>query len=52
MKRLIPVPKLYVEPENQEQPPLWIRSLLILTCTGVSYAHGSNDGQKGMGSSC
>src|SRR5262245_21950093 len=30
-------------------PPLWIRSLLILTCTGVSFAHGSNDGQKGMG---
>ncbi len=27
----------------------WIRSLLILTCTGVSFAHGSNDGQKGMG---
>ena len=31
------------------QPPLWIRGLLILTCTGVSFAHGSNDGQKGMG---
>lgn len=30
-------------------PPLWIRSLLVLTCTGVSFAHGSNDGQKGMG---
>jgi PiT family inorganic phosphate transporter len=30
-------------------PPLWIRSLLIFTCTGVSFAHGSNDGQKGMG---
>ena len=30
-------------------PPLWIRGLLILTCTGVSFAHGSNDGQKGMG---
>jgi inorganic phosphate transporter, PiT family len=28
---------------------LWIRGLLILTCTGVSFAHGSNDGQKGMG---
>src|SRR5262249_59287209 len=27
----------------------WIRALLVLTCTGVSYAHGSNDGQKGMG---
>lgn len=49
MKRLVPVPKLYAEPENQEPPPFWIRGLLILTCTGVSYAHGSNDGQKGMG---
>lgn len=27
----------------------WIRGVLILTCTGVSFAHGSNDGQKGMG---
>lgn len=30
-------------------PPWYIRGLLILTCTGVSFAHGSNDGQKGMG---
>jgi PiT family inorganic phosphate transporter len=30
-------------------PPFWIRCILILTCTGVSFAHGSNDGQKGMG---
>jgi PiT family inorganic phosphate transporter len=30
-------------------PPFWIRCLLVLTCTGVSFAHGSNDGQKGMG---
>jgi PiT family inorganic phosphate transporter len=28
---------------------MWIRALLIFTCTGVSFAHGSNDGQKGMG---
>lgn len=40
---------LYREPEHGAPPPFWIRSLLILTCTGVSYAHGSNDGQKGMG---
>jgi len=26
-----------------------VRGLLVLTCTGVSFAHGSNDGQKGMG---
>src|SRR5208282_5103643 len=30
-------------------PPWWIRAILILTCTGVSFAHGSNDGQKGVG---
>ncbi len=40
---------LYQSPEPGKAPPLWIRGLLILTCTGVSYAHGSNDGQKGMG---
>ena len=35
--------------EGNKPPPLWIRGILILTCTGVSFAHGSNDGQKGMG---
>ena len=40
---------LYEEPRGNQPPPLWIRALLILTCTGVSFAHGSNDGQKGMG---
>ncbi|WP_204270880.1 inorganic phosphate transporter, partial [Escherichia coli] len=40
---------LYAEPKGKEPPPLWIRGLLIATCTGVSFAHGSNDGQKGMG---
>jgi inorganic phosphate transporter, PiT family len=39
--------RLYAEPG--ERPPLWIRGLLIATCGGVSFAHGSNDGQKGMG---
>jgi len=42
-------PKLYQAPEGAEPPPWWIRLLLIGTCTGVSFAHGSNDGQKGMG---
>jgi PiT family inorganic phosphate transporter len=42
-------PALYSEPKGNEPPPWWIRGLLILTCTGVSFAHGSNDGQKGMG---
>ena len=48
-KVLIRNPALYKAPEGAMPPPLWIRGLLILTCTGVSFAHGSNDGQKGMG---
>jgi PiT family inorganic phosphate transporter len=40
---------LYREPRAKAPPPWWIRTLLVLTCTGVSFAHGSNDGQKGMG---
>lgn len=49
MKRLVKKPELYTAPKSNEKPPTWIRGLLILTCTGVSFAHGSNDGQKGMG---
>lgn len=41
--------KLYRAPEGNAPPPFYIRCLLILTCTGVSFFHGSNDGQKGMG---
>ncbi|MEH2030628.1 MAG: inorganic phosphate transporter [Nostoc sp.] len=48
-KRLINRPELYRAPDGSKPPPPWIRALLILTCTGVSFAHGSNDGQKGMG---
>jgi len=48
-KALIKVPALYEAPKGDQPPPFWIRLLLILTCTGVSFAHGSNDGQKGMG---
>ena len=48
-KALLKDKQLYQAPEGTEPPPFWIRGLLILTCTGVSFAHGSNDGQKGMG---
>jgi PiT family inorganic phosphate transporter len=48
-KLLIKSPQLYEAPAKDQPPPLWIRGLLIFTCTGVSFAHGSNDGQKGMG---
>jgi PiT family inorganic phosphate transporter len=49
MKAVIKNRALYEAPVGTEPPPFWIRSLLLLTCTGVSFAHGSNDGQKGMG---
>ena len=42
-------PRLYKAPEGTAPPPFYIRALLVMTCTGVSFAHGSNDGQKGMG---
>ncbi len=49
MKFLIKREDLYQAPDKEKAPPLWIRGLLMLTCTGVSFGHGSNDGQKGMG---
>ena len=48
-KALIRRPELWKAPDGDQPPPLWIRGLLILTCTGVSFSHGGNDGQKGMG---
>jgi len=42
-------PELFEPPHGQAPPPWWIRCLLVFTCTGVSFAHGSNDGQKGIG---
>ena len=40
---------IFHKPDPISPPPFWIRLILILTCSGVSYAHGSNDGQKGVG---
>jgi phosphate/sulfate permease len=40
---------LFKEPKKNQPPPTWIRGILILTCTLVSFFHGSNDGQKGVG---
>ncbi len=40
---------LKAPPSDTTPPPLWIRSILVLTCTSVSFSHGSNDGQKGVG---
>jgi inorganic phosphate transporter, PiT family len=49
MKAVVRVPELYTAPTTNKPPSIWIRGLLILTCTLVSFFHGSNDGQKGMG---
>jgi inorganic phosphate transporter, PiT family len=49
LKALVKNRDLYREPKGNAPPPAWIRGILILTCGGVSFAHGSNDGQKGMG---
>ena len=49
LKSLVKRKDLYQEPKNKAPPPWWIRGMLVLTCTGVSFFHGSNDGQKGMG---
>jgi PiT family inorganic phosphate transporter len=48
-KMVLPFKQLYTAPKGSQPPPHAIRALLILTCTGVSFFHGSNDGQKGMG---
>ncbi len=48
-KRVAKFPELYEAPKGDMPPPLPIRALMVLTCTGVSFFHGSNDGQKGMG---
>jgi PiT family inorganic phosphate transporter len=37
------------EPKKNQKPPVWIRWSLIVTCTLVSFFHGRNDGQKGIG---
>src|ERR1700677_5098536 len=49
MRKFIPNKALYAAPVGDAPPPFWIRALLVTTCTGVSFFHGSNDGQKGMG---
>ena len=49
LKAVVRNKTLYQAPTGNQPPPLWIRGLLVLTCTSVSFAHGSNDGQKGMG---
>jgi phosphate/sulfate permease len=49
LKMVIKSKTIFKEPPAKKPPPRWIRSMLILTCTSVSFSHGSNDGQKGVG---
>src|SRR6202163_3062827 len=49
VKFVIPSKELFAEAVGDKPPPTWIRGILVLTCTLVSFFHGSNDGQKGMG---
>ncbi|AQR73059.1 inorganic phosphate transporter [Sphingomonas sp. LM7] len=49
MRMLVRRPELYKAPDGDAPPPRGVRALLIFTCTAVSFSHGSNDGQKGMG---
>ena len=48
-KRFIKNDAIYKEPIPGAKPPLWIRIILTITCTLVSFFHGQNDGQKGVG---
>ncbi len=49
LKKVVKDKKIFDEPNDRKAPPFWIRLILILTCTSVSFSHGSNDGQKGVG---
>jgi PiT family inorganic phosphate transporter len=49
LKRFVRSKSIFKEPHKRKPPPLWIRLILIVTCTLVSFFHGSNDGQKGVG---
>lgn len=49
LKRFVANKSIFKEPHKRKPPPLWIRLILVVTCTLVSFFHGSNDGQKGVG---
>lgn len=48
-KRIIKNEIIYKEPIPGKKPPIWIRMILWMTCGMVSFFHGQNDGQKGVG---
>jgi phosphate/sulfate permease len=49
LRRVVKNKVIFKEPNTTSPPPFWIRAVLLLTCTSVSFSHGSNDGQKGVG---
>ncbi|NBA74879.1 inorganic phosphate transporter [Emticicia sp. ODNR4P] len=49
LKKSVPNKEIFKEPIKDTPPPMWIRGILFLTCTLVSFFHGRNDGQKGIG---
>lgn len=55
LRKIMPIGKIHQTPylrngvRGKKHPPFWTRFLLILSAMGVSFAHGSNDGQKGIG---
>lgn len=49
LKNTIKNKRIFKEPTEKKPPPFWIRAVLVTTCTLVSFFHGSNDGQKGVG---
>ena len=49
LRKIIHNKAIFRTPPQGKTPPLWIRSIMVLACTGISFSHGSNDGQKGVG---
>jgi phosphate/sulfate permease len=49
LKKSIKNKEIFKEPKKDTPPPIWVRAMLIFTCTMVSFFHGRNDGQKGIG---
>jgi len=49
LRQFVKKKTIFKQPESNTPPPFWIRVILLITCTGVSFSHGSNDGQKGVG---
>ncbi len=49
LRQVVKNKSIFKQPNTTLPPPFWIRAILLITCTGVSFSHGSNDGQKGVG---